>query len=75
MGPGTNTAIVQNAITPGVYTIVSEATGQGATLWGKLKSGKGCVVRNPIPIVFEGQEFEHTSVEAGETITVAGREL
>lgn len=42
-GPGTNTAIVQNAITPGVYTIVSEATGQGATLWGKLKSGKGWV--------------------------------
>ena len=42
-GPGTNTAIVQNAITPGVYTIVSEATGQGATLWGKLKSGQGWV--------------------------------
>ena len=46
-----------------------------AELLEKLKSGKGCVVRNPIPIVFEGQEFEHTSVEAGETITVAGREL
>ena len=42
-GPGTNTVIVQNAITPGVYTIVSEATGQGATLWGKLKSGQGWV--------------------------------
>ena len=42
-GPGTNTAIVQNAITPGVYTIVSETTGQGATLWGKLKSGLGWV--------------------------------
>ena len=42
-GPGTNTAIVQNAIIPGVYTIVSEATGQGASLWGKLKSGKGWV--------------------------------
>ena len=42
-GPGTNTAIVQNAITPGVYTIVSEASGQGATLWGKLKSGLGWV--------------------------------
>lgn len=42
-GPGTNTAIVQKAIKPGVYTIVSEATGQGATLWGKLKSGIGWV--------------------------------
>ena len=42
-GPGTDTAIVQNAIKPGVYTIVSEATGKGATLWGKLKSGLGWV--------------------------------
>ena len=42
-GPGTNTDIVQKAITPGVYTIVSEATGQGAILWGKLKSGIGWV--------------------------------
>ena len=42
-GPGTNTDIVQKAIAPGVYTIVSEASGQGATLWGKLKSGLGWV--------------------------------
>ena len=42
-GPGTNTAIVQKAIKPGVYTIVSEATGEGATMWGKLKSGVGWV--------------------------------
>ena len=42
-GPGTNTDIVQKAIKPGVYTIVSEATGQGAILWGKLKSGIGWV--------------------------------
>ena len=42
-GPGTNTAIVQKAIIPGVYTIVSEATGEGATKWGKLKSGVGWV--------------------------------
>lgn len=42
-GPGTDAAIVQNAIKPGVYTIVSEATGKGATLWGKLKSGLGWV--------------------------------
>jgi len=41
-GPGTNNARV-STIEPGVYTIVSEATGQGATLWGKLKSGAGWV--------------------------------
>lgn len=42
-GPSTDAAIVQKAIAPGVYTIVSEATGKGATLWGKLKSGLGWV--------------------------------
>ena len=42
-GPGTNTAIVQKAIKPGVYTIVSEADGPGAKKWGKLKSGLGWV--------------------------------
>ena len=41
--PSTDSDIVQKAIAPGVYTIVSEATGKGATLWGKLKSGIGWV--------------------------------
>lgn len=41
-GPGTNNAIVKT-IKPGVYTIVSEATGAGAKMWGKLKSGAGWV--------------------------------
>ena len=41
-GPSTDNAIV-SVIKPGVYTIVSEATGKGATLWGKLKSGTGWV--------------------------------
>lgn len=30
-------------INPGVYTIVQEAAGPGATLWGKLKSGQGWI--------------------------------
>ena len=41
-GPSTDDAIV-GIIQPGVYTIVSEAAGKGATLWGKLKSGKGWI--------------------------------
>lgn len=41
-GPGTDTAAV-GFIKPGVYTIVSEASGKGATMWGKLKSGAGWV--------------------------------
>lgn len=41
-GPGTNTENL-GYIKPGVYTIVSEATGTGATKWGKLKSGAGWI--------------------------------
>ena len=41
-GPGTNYNPA-GTIKPGVYTIVSEATGAGAELWGKLKSGAGWI--------------------------------
>jgi len=41
-GPGTNYAST-GFIKPGVYTIVAESTGAGATKWGKLKSGAGWI--------------------------------
>lgn len=41
-GPGTDTQ-TRGFIKPGVYTIVEESTGKGATLWGKLKSGAGWI--------------------------------
>ena len=41
-GPGTNYNPA-GTIRPGVYTIVSEADGQGASKWGKLKSGSGWI--------------------------------
>ena len=41
-GPGTNNA-KKGVIKPGVYTIVQEATGTGASKWGKLKSGAGWI--------------------------------
>lgn len=41
-GPGTNNAIV-GVIKPGVYTIVAESNGKGATKWYKLKSGAGWI--------------------------------
>ncbi len=44
-------------------------------LLAKLKAGEGCIVRNPIPLNFDGQDIPRTSIPAGETITVAGREL
>ena len=41
-GAGTNHP-TKGFIKPGVYTIVEEATGKGATKWGKLKSGAGWI--------------------------------
>jgi len=40
-----------------------------------LKSGAGCVVRNPIPLIINGEEAARTDLKAGSTITVAGKEL
>lgn len=33
------------------------------------------MVRNPLPLVFEGQELPRTSIQTGDVITVAGQEL
>lgn len=41
-GPGTDTEAL-GFIKPGVYTIVEEANGPGASKWGKLKSGAGWI--------------------------------
>ena len=41
-GPGTNYARMQY-ISVGTYTIVEEADGQGASKWGRLKSGAGWI--------------------------------
>jgi hypothetical protein len=41
-GPGTNYARTKY-IPKGVYTIVEESDGKGATKWGKLKSGAGWI--------------------------------
>ena len=44
-GAGTNYG-TNGFIKPGVYTIVEEQDGQGATKWGKLKSGAGWIARD-----------------------------
>ncbi len=46
-----------------------------AEVLAKLKAGEGCMVRNPLPLVFEGEEIPRTRIQTGDTITVAGREL
>lgn len=42
-GPSTNYSVVGTIRDRGVYTIVEEAQGTGARLWGKLKSGAGWI--------------------------------
>lgn len=42
-GPGTDYGTNGAIRDKGVYTIVEEASGQGATKWGKLKSGAGWI--------------------------------
>ena len=42
-GPGTNYARTGRFTGKGVFTIVEESKGSGATLWGKLKSGAGWI--------------------------------
>ena len=42
-GPGTNFDKTGKYTGIGVFTIVAEADGEGATKWGKLKSGVGWI--------------------------------
>lgn len=40
-----------------------------------LKTGKGCIVRNPIPLVIEGEETFNTNIQAGSSIIINKKEL
>lgn len=42
-GAGTNYAVAGSIKDRGIYTIVAESNGKGATKWGKLKSGAGWI--------------------------------
>ena len=42
-GPGTDYGKTGKYTGKGVFTIVEEADGQGASRWGKLKSGAGWI--------------------------------
>lgn len=46
-GPGTNYAKTGKFTGKGGFTIVAESDGQGATKWGKLKSGAGWIALDP----------------------------
>lgn len=60
-GPGTNYA--KNGVTgKGSFTIVAESSGQGATRWGKLKSGVGWISLDYAKKI-ENDKTEATKVE------------
>lgn len=54
------------------YFMGSELSAEDLAL---LKSGKACIVRNPLAINYGGTELERTSFVAGDTISVAGRDI
>ena len=54
------------------YFMGSELSAEDLAL---LKSGEACIVRNPLALNYEGIELERTSFVAGDTISVAGREI
>lgn len=41
----------------------------------QLNSGEGCVVRNPLPLVFDGEEIPRTEIKAGDILNIAGRNV
>ena len=41
----------------------------------RLMAGEGCVIKNPFPVVYEGEELEHSEFAAGDTVSIKGREL
>lgn len=54
------------------YFMGSELSAEDLTL---LKSGKACIVRNPLALNYGGTELERTSFAVGDAISVAGRDI
>lgn len=43
--------------------------------WQALEEGRACLIKNPIPVIFEGMEAAYTELRAGDKVTVNGRTL
>lgn len=67
-GPGTGYAS-KGTIKPGVYTIVAEAAGAGASMWGKLKSGIGWISLDYAKKTGSGATAAK-KVQVGSTVTI-----
>ncbi|WP_337548826.1 N-acetylmuramoyl-L-alanine amidase [Dysosmobacter welbionis] len=68
-GPGTNSGST-GAIKPGIYTIVAEAGGTGASKWGKLKSGAGWISLDYATKTGTSSSTASKAVTVGSTVTI-----
>ena len=68
-GPGTNYGS-KGAIKPGIYTIVAEASGTGASKWGKLKSGAGWISLDYATKTGASGFTASKAVTVGSTVTI-----
>lgn len=67
-GPGTNYGS-KGFIKPGVYTIVAESSGTGASKWGKLKSGAGWISLDYVKKTGSAGTAS-SSIKVGSTVTI-----
>lgn len=75
-GPGTNYDISGQIKDHGVYTIVAESDGQGASKWGKLKSGAGWISLDYVEKQTSGtakQEPAAPQIKKGSKVKLIGR--
>lgn len=69
-GPGTNYG-TKGTIKPGVYTIVAESSGTGASKWGKLKSGAGWISLDYATKTGTSSGSASKAVAVGSTVTIS----
>ena len=69
-GAGTNYALAGTIRNGGIYTIVQESTGQGATKWGKLKSGAGWISLDYATKTGTSSSTASKAVTVGSTVTI-----
>ena len=75
-GPGTNYDMAGQIRDHGVYTIVAESDGQGASKWGKLKSGAGWISLDYVERQTSGtakQEPAAPQITRGSKVRLIGR--
>lgn len=68
-GPGTGYGS-KGFIAPGIYTIVAESSGTGASKWGKLKSGAGWISLDYVVKINGGSTSTASSIKEGSTVTI-----